>query len=118
MFTDDIENGREHYVFLKTPLSARSPGSDPDGLAIAEDGSPGNSYHEDAKRQPHSETSRHRLVSRFDVCEVFSPARVSVAAGKRGLRGGWSLDLSQPCKVTGRTWNCLEDFDRAWDDPP
>ena len=50
----------------------------------------------------------------YDVCEVFSPARISEMASKQGLRGGWSLDLSQPCKVTGRTWDCLNEEDRAW----
>ena len=68
--------------------------SDADGLVIADDGSPGSSYREDAKRQPHPETSiRSSLGSRFDICEVFSPARTSAMAEKCGLRGGWSLDL-------------------------
>ena len=35
-------------------------------------------------------------------------------ATKRGLRGGWSLDLSQPCTHTGKTWNCLKEEDRQW----
>ena len=88
--------------------------SDTDRLVIADDGSPGNLKKEDAVRQPHPETSNHRRGSRFDVCEVFSPARVALTAEKSGLRGGWSLDLSQPCTVTGRKWNCLVEADREW----
>ena len=33
---------------------------------------------------------------------------------KLGLRGGWSLDLSQPCTHTGKTWNCVKEEDRQW----
>jgi hypothetical protein len=36
------------------------------------------------------------------------------AAGLRHLRGGWSLDLSQKCRVTGRTWDCRGAADREW----
>ena len=30
---------------------------------------------------------------KFEVCELFSPPRVSAAASPQGLRGGFSLDL-------------------------
>ena len=50
----------------------------------------------------------------YDVCEVFSPPRISFAAERLGLRGGWSLDLSQPCRVTGKTWDCRKEEDRDW----
>ena len=59
-------------------------------------------------------SSRQRGESMYDVCEVFSPARVVKEAGKIGLKGGWSLDLLEKCSVTGRTWNCLEEKDREW----
>ena len=42
------------------------------------------------------------------VCEVaenFSPPRVCRRARITGLRGGWSLDDSAMCPVTGRTWD-------------
>ena len=88
--------------------------SDANGLACADDGSPGSYNNEHAVRQPYPETSKKRSTSRYDVCEVFSPARVSATAKKHGLRGGWSLDLSQTCQITGRKWNCLVPEDREW----
>ena len=47
----------------------------------------------------------------FDVCEVFSPPRICEAASQTGLRGGWSLDVSSTCVITGRKW----DFRRVGD---
>ena len=95
--------------------------SDTGGLVIADDGSPGHSRKEDAKRQPHSETSNLKATSgasqgqgKFDVCEVFSPPRISLVGEKQGLRGGWTLDLSQPCRVTLKTWDCRKEDDRHW----
>ena len=35
-------------------------------------------------------------------------------ASEQGLRGGWALDIEHVCKITGKTWNCLEEVDRAW----
>ena len=40
--------------------------------------------------------------SRYDICEVFSPPRVCVAARDHELRGGWSLDISTRDPGTGR----------------
>ena len=64
--------------------------------------------------QSASVRKEQRSESKHDVCEVFSPARTSAAATKCWLRGGWSLDLSQPCKVIGKTWDCLNAEDRIW----
>lgn len=86
--------------------------ADAHGLSCADDGSPGNLQKEDVSKQPRPETSDRRSTGRYDVCEVFSPARVSLAAEKRSLREGWSLDLSQTCSITGREWNCLLQSDR------
>ena len=89
-----------------------------DGRARTDEIARGGDKHEHPMRDPHFETSardsKNRKGSRYDVCEVFSPARVAEAARRQGLRGGWSLDLSQRCTVTGRTWNCLVEADRAW----
>ena len=43
----------------------------------------------------------------YDVVEIFSPPRVCRRARSRGLRGGWSLDDSAMCLVTGKTWHLL-----------
>ena len=48
----------------------------------------------------------------YDVFEVFSLPRVSDAASKRGLRGGWSLDLTSTCVITGRKWDFRRPGDR------
>ena len=48
----------------------------------------------------------------YGLCELFSPPRVSATASKRGLRGGWSLDLNHTDPVTGATaiqW-CSREF--------
>ena len=51
-----------------------------------------------------------------DVVEIFSPPRVCRRARSRGLRGGWSLDDSAMCPVTGKTWDLLnsQEQKRAW----
>ena len=67
---------------------------------------------QDPSRGPRFETSR--CASRYDVCEIFSPARIVREAEMQGLRGGWSLDLSQRCKLTGSTWDCRVAADREW----
>ena len=52
----------------------------------------------------------------YDVVEIFSPPRVCRRDRSRGLRGGWSLDDSAMCPVTGRTWDLLnsQEQKRAW----
>ena len=77
--------------------------SDADGLSCADDGSLGFVKKENAMRQTQPETSSHGFKNRYDICEAFLPARVACVASNGGLKGGWLLDLSEPCKVTGKT---------------
>ena len=42
---------------------------------------------------------------KYDLCEMFSPARATKAARARGLRGGWSMDSQWVDPVTNRRWN-------------
>ena len=44
-------------------------------------------------------------TSVYDVCELFSPPRVCKRALERGMRGGWSLDLSSEDPVTNKKWD-------------
>ena len=69
-----------------------------DGLAHTDETARGGVYDDDPKGAPKVETSKR---SRYDVCEVFSPARLTRRTSAHRLRGGWSLDLSQRCQVTG-----------------
>ena len=43
--------------------------------------------------------------SAYDVCEVFSPKRMCLEARMRGLKGGWSLDITVKDDVTSRTYD-------------
>ena len=45
----------------------------------------------------------------FDVCEMFSPHRMTSVAAKIGLRGGWAMDIASACNVTGSCWDLLRD---------
>ena len=84
----DFASRNQLYAHVRTDCCKNAvPRSDADGLACAEDGSPGRRRQLDELRQPHPETSTRRTTSKFDVCEVFSPARVTSAAVKHGLRG-------------------------------
>ena len=64
--------------------------------------------------------TRRKLESthpgKYDICELFSQPRVSATATKRGLRGGWSLDLLHTDPVTGSTWDLSDKMvqDRVW----
>ena len=87
--------------------------------AATDDGSPGHYILEDAKRHPQTETRRkekkkEKKGSSYDICEMFSPPRIARWAKKQGLVGGWSLDLSTPCPITGRVWDCRQAADRDW----
>ena len=66
------------------------------------------------KRDVHEKDRRDQSVC--DVVEIFSPPRVCRRARSRGLRGGWSLDDSATCPVTGKTWDLLnsQEQKRAW----
>ena len=52
----------------------------------------------------HEKDRSDQLVD--DVLEIFSP-RVCRRARSKGFRGGWSLDDSAMCFVTGKTWDLL-----------
>ena len=49
---------------------------------------------------------------KYDVCEVFSPPRVTPFAEARGLRAGWCLDIGTTDTVTGRRWNLIDSSER------
>ena len=53
----------------------------------------------------HEKDRSDQLVD--DVLEIFSPPRVCRRARSKGFRGGWSLDESAMCFVTGKTWDLL-----------
>ena len=57
-----------------------------------------------------------RPPARYEVCGLFSPARVSAAASARGLRGGWALDLECVDPITGAMWDLSEQRsqDKVW----
>ena len=50
---------------------------------------------------------------RYDICELFSPPRVTKAAAVAGLRGGWSLDLKHVDPITGCAWDSARRRTRA-----
>ena len=54
---------------------------------------------------------------KYDLCEAFSPPRVTEHAAKHGLRAGWSLDVRCADGVTGRRWDLTRraDQDTAFD---
>ena len=95
-----------------------SPRSGAIGPATNDDGSTGNFKIDDAMRHPQTETRkasrRKQRGSSYDICEMFSPPRIARWAKRQGLVGGWSLDLSSACPVTGRAWDCRKEEDRAW----
>ena len=66
-----------------------------DGLATTDATARVQHHHQEHPREAQVETRRRRGQSMYDVCEVFSPARVVEAAEKIGWKGGWSLDLSK-----------------------
>ena len=39
------------------------------------------------------------------MCEVFSSPNLCERARRRGLKGGWSLDLGQEDPISQRTWD-------------
>ena len=45
----------------------------------------------------------------YDICELFSPHRVSAMANRQGLRGGWSLDLNCEDPVTKSRWDLSDE---------
>ena len=112
------------------PLLPVGMRSTPNGHRCADDGCPARQKsldHDSKKAAGHTETSRQQgapevprtwrerqRFGAYDVCEVFSPARLTAQARRSGLRRGWALDVSQACPVTGRKWNCLSEEDRAW----
>ena len=49
------------------------------------------------------QTSAHG--GRYDLCELFSPPRVTAAATRMGLQGGWSLDREPVDPVTRSAWD-------------
>ena len=45
----------------------------------------------------------------YDLCELFSPRRVSAMATRQGLRGGWALDISCEDPVTKSKWDLSDE---------
>ena len=87
------------------------------GRILTDEPARGAIKNEDPEREPHGETrkvKRGKHGSVYDVCEIFSPPRISRVASRQGLRAGWSLDLSIECPITGRKWDCRSVEDRAW----
>ena len=66
-----------------------------------------------AKRENRKANAGLRISDqpKYDVCEVFSPPRISSAASARGLRGGWSIDMAIRDPSTGRRF----DLRNSWD---
>ena len=58
------------------------------------------------ERKPSAQGWQH--PGKYDLCELFSPPRVSAAASARGLRGGWALDVDFIDPVTGSAWDLSE----------
>ena len=48
----------------------------------------------------------------YDVCEVFSPPRVTLAANHKGMTGGWSIDIAAEDGVTQRRYDLRDSVDR------
>ena len=46
-----------------------------------------------------------RLEETFDLCEAFTPPRVTPYAREAGLKGGWSMDIRVEDPITGRRWD-------------
>ena len=61
---------------------------------------------------PIAMASKTICESVYNVCELFSPSRVSDVATKMGLRGGWSLYLTSACVITPRKWDFRRPGDR------
>ena len=51
--------------------------------------------------------------SKYDVCEVFSPPRICVAATEHGLRGGWSIDIATNERNTMRRFDLRNQKDQS-----
>ena len=120
-FPDECQMEPRKKVTLKWPLSDDSGRSSPSGRRSTDDGSPvrlQKNDQESKKAAGHVETCEARQLRKsqgvYDVCEVFSPARLTAQCAKFGLRGGWALDVAHNCTVTGRKWDCLIAEDRDW----
>ena len=90
---------------LVTDQTFGNSGSVAFGLARTDEEARVEEKHEDLDKRTHSETQ-------FDVCEIFSPARVCEEARKCGLKGGFSIDLAEADPITGRTWDLSKPHDR------
>ena len=55
-------------------------------------------------------------LTRYGVCELYSPPRVMAWASKHGLPGGWSLDLARGWDLSAdHKWNKANDISyRDW----
>ena len=58
------------------------------------------------ERKPTAKGWQH--PGKYDLCELFSPPRVSAAASARGFRGGWALDVNFVDPVSGSAWDLSE----------
>ena len=53
-----------------------------------------------------------RRPGKYDICEAFSPPRVTTHAAEVGLHPGWSLDIHGPVSVTS---DAMEEFESRMD---
>eukprot|EP00974_Lingulodinium_polyedra_P014705 1423496-Lingulodinium_polyedra.AAC.1 len=56
-------------------------------------------------------TAVTKKESVYDIAEIFSPPRTAARARRRGMRGGWSLDVAVADEITGRSWDLATEVD-------
>ena len=49
--------------------------------------------------------TKAQLNAKMAIAEIYSPPRMSAAAARHGLKGGWSLDLTVPDPTDGKPWD-------------
>ena len=115
---DERRRARRQDAGLVLHVENRFNGSGTIGHVSTDDDSPTRqrkSEEQSKEAAGHVETrGGSRSTHVYDICEVFSPTRISRAAERQGLKGGWSLDLSSVCPVIGRKWDCRKLEDRKW----
>ncbi len=92
----DLDDDEEGVVHAKRQ---RTKSRD---VLVAESGE-GLSMHASQRRSPSSV---------YDICEVFSPPRVTLRARELGMNGGWAIDRYHTDPVTNRRYNLLQAKDQ------